>query len=87
MVVGAILAGLASVTLIAVDLLLRRRGLRTPPVGWRAWSSSSAALLGAMASWEVMRPGDFDGAAFWFALVVPVLGSALTLRLALGRRP
>jgi hypothetical protein len=86
MIVGAVLAALLSVALVAADLLLRRRGLRGLPTGWRAWSSACAALPCAMAAWEVVRPGDFAGVPFVFALVVPILASALALRFAFSPR-
>jgi hypothetical protein len=88
MVVGAVLAALSSAALIAVDLLLHRRGGRALPTGWRGWAGAGAALPGAMAVWEVARPGDFDGGGLVaFALVVPVLASALAVRLIFSARP
>ncbi len=86
MIFGTFVGGGLGVTLLLVDAVLLRLRARLLPTGGRAWAMGLSAPLLLFGVWSVWRPGASDGALLCLAIVLPMVGVALGLRLCFSPR-
>jgi hypothetical protein len=96
-----VVAGIASALSVFVgalmaitDVVLLKMKMRTPPTGWRAWAMGIAAPVPVLWCWQALLKlaiGALPALPVLWQLVaafmVPMLGVAVALRVALGTRP
>ena len=90
MAVGTVWTFAFCLMLIVVDLLLLAVRVRTLPTGKRGWSAAFLAPLGVFGIYGAAPPHTFWQHGAWgvgAAVLAPMLGAALVLRVLSGVKP